>query len=906
MHGQRIHKNGRAGMIALAILVCLMLLVLFPISAYAAETEEGAATEETVLTNSGQDEKKDGAAATDGSNEVDPAADEGEGSADSAAGPEVMKRTAAEPEATEQTASDPVSYDYNAELYQPESGDYTGVYSTEALTPNEATGADIPTIGAPSIADDNLMDAPTTESPAIIQGAAVGYEEKTGPTEYTPIDGRPTPPDPYAEYRVKVMDEQAADGTTHQKLSGFDGTYVIYRLDVTNFLPAGENPATEELYLHMKQEQNKALMPAAGMTEGRYEFTDMLGNRTGSYALGDLLDGETPYLDVILYATAANVAGADAGKENVANGDVPLSLYVDSTADYNPELKYDPQSTDTNHSDNCLAKFFDTAKSAVNKVSQYLIKGSDLALETSVENSGGENGDETTYWSLKKSIEDSYYDDKAPENAECGPTVKLMSEVAVTENLTLTGTADEPKMRTLDVNSYDVQIASNTAGEGDGYSDGFTLENAWLTLMDGSNTTGAEVAVGNNARFTIDQGGKLIIDDSCQLEIEWDGATTTAAADGQAAEPAQPDTLNNGMLDLRDGGEIVNNGIITIEGTEGKPAAAGTEQQVSESEKGFGEFTINEGATLTNNGSLMVYGKLYNLGTLVNNGKYDDVIKSMDPDKGAFDYHKGIQVAWKDDVTQNNIEPGALINGKDRDGKTVAEASLVNNGDIVLTPGSLENNGVMENAEGAHIYEAVATEAIIPIEPDPATPTIVSKRITLDPVKTSSIVNNGTLINNGRIEPASVALNDNIGLGALTSPGSHPELFSMTNNGTLTNNGFIFVWDGPALVSAMSGSDLTANDTWLYLYENGSFLMVFSDGSRVTGTYSFSGDKLVFVLADGTAVEPSADADGNWVYSFTVSGKVTEFVLGAELVSSVRQQLEQNETPERIRIDAKN
>ena len=365
----------------------------------------------------------------------------GEGLADAPSGDDVSLATSGD------TSAEKVSYDYNATLYEPDSGDYTGVYSIGQLTPNDdcAESDAIPTIGAPSIADANLADAPTTESPAIIQGAAVGYEQKTGATEYAPIDGRPTPPDPYSEFRVKIMEEQAADGTTHKKLSGFDGTYVIYRLDMTQF-------ALEEgQYLHMKQDNNRALMPAMGLAEGKYEFTDGLGNRTAAYKPADLLDGETPFLDVIVFATASNVAGADAGKENTPNGDIPLSFYVDTTPDYNPELKtYDPASTDPNQDTKFLAKYYGTVKAGITAVSKYLVKGSDLALEASVENSGGKNDSETTYWSLKKAMEDPYYDDKAPKNAECGPTVKLMSEVSVTQNLTLKGTEADPKKRTLE------------------------------------------------------------------------------------------------------------------------------------------------------------------------------------------------------------------------------------------------------------------------------------------------------------------------------------------------------------------------------------------------------------------------------------------------------------------------
>ena len=296
-------------------------------------------------------------------------------------------------------------------------------------------------------------------------------------------------------------------------------------------------------------------------------------------------------------------------------------------------------------------------------------------------------------------------------------------------------------------------------------------------------------------------------------------------------------------------------------------------------------MTIREGATLTNNGALVVYGKLYNLGTLVNNGKYNDVIKSNDPDKGAFDYHKGIQIAWKDDVTQKNIEPGALINGKDKDGKIVVGATLNNNGDIVMTPGTLENNALLNNNRGANLYSAVATEAIIPITPDPATPTIVSKRITLDPVQLSYIVNNGTLVNNGSIGPATVALNDNIGFGALTSPGNHPELFVFTNNGTLINHSVLGKASEPKLLSALTGSENAANDTWLYLYEDGAFLIVFADGTKLTGTYQLTDGMLIFTLEDGTVIKPDVDADGNYAYS--IAGH--EIVISANFADSIPQ-----------------
>ena len=809
-----------------------------------------------------------------------------------------------------------VVYVYNSTLFNNDSKNYAGVYVTEALKKNTldaAAAANQATIGVESIADKNLT-APTTESPAIIQGAAVGYDKRLGPTEFELIDPNRPRPEPYSEFKVKILEEKGTDGTVHKKPSGFDGTYVIVRLDVSQFL-TGEGK--DDLYLHMEQKDNKALMPAAtiakgtaGATAADYtptkEFTDGLGNRSASYKLSDLLDpsGTTPYVDVILYATAANVAGADAGQANTPNGDVPLAFYVDNVHDYNEGLtEYDPNNqanvdpNDPNaaqaYTDKWHAKFFDAAKATAEGISRYLVKGSDLALETMVENSAGANKDSgTTYWSLKKSMEDPYYDleaDKDPNDAGSGRTVKLMSEVAITNGLTIQGTSEtELKKRTLDVNSYDVQVASNTGVDQQTAAESITLKNGWLTIADYSNTTGAEMAIGNNAKFVIDQGGKLIIDATCQLEIEWDGATTTTPTAGQA-DPI----LNNGQLDLRSGGEIVNNGIITIEGTEGKPYQPGTPQEQStiDSQKGSGEMTIRQGATLTNNGALVIYGKLRNEGTLVNNGKYNDVIKSNDPDKGLFDYHKGIQVAWKDDVTQKNVVPGTLTNAK--------TGLLINNGDIVLTPGELINDGTMINSRGAHIYIAPAVEAIIPITPDPATPTIVSKRIVLNPARLSSFVNNGTLTNNGSIVPALVALNDNIGFGALTSPGAYPETFRFTNNGTLINNGYIwgYIWGmgvQKTLIAALVASVRTENDLWLYLYDDYTFLMILPDNTRLNGTFAFEEEGMVFTLRDKdkTELKPEKDEDGNSVYKIDTDSVKFEFVLEEEFIARVREIME--------------
>lgn len=767
-----------------------------------------------------------------------------------------------------------VSYDHNAELFDPESGKYPGVYAV-AISPNEKTKENAETIGMPSIADKNLTE-PTTESPAIIQGAALGYEEKTGPVDYKTIQERV---EPFSDYTVSIMEEQGQDGTVHKKLSGFDKTYVFVRLDVSEFFNQAAGTAT---YLHLQQEDNRALLPGIGMADDNKAFIDQTGKKAGAYLMSDLVDKgavseEKPFVDIILYSSATNAAGADIGKPDMPNGDVPVQFYMDNTADYNPELKYDPLSTDPNHHAEVLKKFFDATKTVATAISSFLVKGSDLALETAVEN---KDTGTTTYWSLAKSLEDPFYDrpeDSSPADPNCGETVKLITEVAVTDPINLTGEdADHLKKRTLDVNSFDIQVANNTTQDQSTYTSGFTLKNGWLTIEDMSNTTGAELAIGNNARFTIDQGGKLIIDETCQLEVEWDGGTTTQPADGQPA--AKPDTLNNGQLDLLAGGEIVNNGIITIEGFEGKPYLPG--EQPVETEKGCGELTIAEGAVLTNNGTIACNGKLFILGTLVNNGKYDDVIVSNDPDKGQFAYHRGIQVAWKDDVTQAGVEPGTLNIGIDRNGKVYPGAQLINNGDIVLTPGILNNYGTMINSMNARLLTSAVSDAVIPIVPDPATPTIVTKRITLDPPRASVINNYGTLINYGLISPCTVEVRDDTGLGKLTIPGRFPELFQLNNYGEFYN------YEKGTMVLPM------ANGITLFFYSDGGFLAQSADGDTAEGTYGFNGDRLIFTLNNGKTVEPVVNAKGDAGYSLPSSGKDMEFILSAAFIARLREALE--------------
>lgn len=827
-----------------------------------------------------------------------------------------------------------VTYDNDATRVN----EYTGVFATEQLQPNTATkeeAAASHTIGISEIADANLPDTPTEESPAIIQGAAVGYEVKTGATSYDEIQSREGTP--YADYKYKIIDEVGPDGTVHKKMSGFDQTYVIIRVDVSAFLPSN---SSQNVYLHIRQDNNRALMPAATMdpdgngteytiaeeaAKGGNSFTDGLGNRTSSYNINYLTNKNAVdaqghvYVDLVLFATSSIVAGADAGKADAPNGDVPLAIYVDNILDYEPTFEPDPTyqapTTEeaTAYTNRCLGKFFDETKATLTTISRYLIKGSDLKLETMVKDSGGANKDTgTTFWSLQKSFEHEYYDlpaDTSKDDPGCGRTVTLMSEVAIVDSLDIIGTSeDQLKKRTLDVNSFDVQIANNTSAGG-GYSDGFTLRNGWLTILDKSNTTGSEVAIGNNARFVIDAGGKLVIDKSCQLEIEWDGATVAPNPDGTM--PENPDTLNNGTLDLRAGGTLENRGVISIEGTEGKPAAAGEAADIAKkSEKGFGEMTINPGATITNYGCMLVNGKLYNLGTLINYGRYADKITSNDPDKGLFEYPMGIVVAWKDDVTQDNIYPGSIINGKDRNGNLYPDAILINNGDIVMTPGEINNYSLLRNEASTFIYLGTDVDAIIPIEPDPLdtrVPPVTQKRITLNPPRGSFINNYGTIYNAGTIITASVELRDNISFGAITAPGRFGMYSGINNYGEIINEGTIILYEAPIDANAgvpAVGSSVIYNPPYepgvtpikpiqivkggsaVVLGNDGSFAIILENYNKIEGEYKNVDGQIAFILADGTVLLPtSVDEYGNVIYTVTLAdGTVVTFKLSSAYI----------------------
>ena len=663
---------------------------------------------------------------------------------------------------------------------------YPGIYEVKAVPGDDLKTA---TLGIPSIAKQNLENGPTKESPAIIMGAAVPYEVKTGTTEFTPIPGGRLYA-PYSYFRYKIIEEANPGGAagTHKKMSGFDGSYVIIRVDVADLI----KNAPEGSYLHVKQEGNKTLMVLLEeyIGEGVATFADATGDKSGSYALANgaiaLKDKDggyqnKTYVDVCLFSSGTGVAGADTGSTDpaVITADVNLKFYVDQVMDYNPELHYDPQSTDAEHGKKVMAKYFDTTaeQNATSKAS-YLVKGSDLELEIVNDdaNRPGFNGKE--FWSLRKAL--------AWPNYNASP-IKMICEVPILEGLTIDGTGMADRSVIFDVNSFDIQIANHqTTGAA-----GLTVQNATLKIMDGFNTTGAELAVGNNATMMIKSGGKLIIDETCQLEVEYDAAST--APSGETTP--EPKTYDCGIITIESGGEIENNGIFTIEGTEGKPVDP---LNPSVRDVKSAKFYIQPGGLFTNNGCLLSYGEFFNMGTLVNNGRYADLIESNDPDKGKFTYHRGLQISWKDDVTQDSVDMGKLVNGADgfeETSKKNPEAVIENNGDIVLVPGILDNYAKIENKAGGNLYLSSVEEAVIPMTPTIDQPTVMEKRVRFgSPMNSFATNDKDAVLNNaGKIAAANIEIVSNGRTGTLTEAAEAEiaENLYLENYGTFVNSGSI-------------------------------------------------------------------------------------------------------------------
>lgn len=671
------------------------------------------------------------------------------------------------PAAGEAQAETPV-YTLDAKLVEGQ----PGVYKATA-----AAGADLKsdTLGISSVSKQNLADKPTTESPAIIMGAASGFEKKTGPTEYEILKERVAP---YSYFRYGIIDEQVkdADGniTTHKKLSGFDGSYYIIRLDLSELLKDVQNP--DGKYLHVKQEDNKALMVAVGF-EGT-TYSNGMGNKTGSYSLANNLaalkdttgtDQSTPYFDVILYSSGKLTAGADAGKADTPNGDVKLSFYVDGTEDYHPGLvALDPNNmptfpykckpdgdageeveyqTETDYNAALLTKYYEDAKASEGeKATSYLVKGSDLEIDVTIDESNGDTSTKPKFWSIVNAMAHQEFDDHV---------IKLICEVPVLEGLSIKG--DSARNVILDVNSFDIQIANNTTQD----KAGLTIDSgAHLTIKDGTNTSGAELAIGNNASMAIKKGGVLTIDESCTNEVEYDAGTVP--------EGETPPEIAIGEITVEEGGKLINRGVINIEGAEAKPIDPSQADPPVSTDIKRADMFVNYGGILDNYGCMSLKGDLYVLGTLNNYGKYNDTIVAYDPDKGSTAYHRGIQVTWKDVVNDPNrpVEPGALNVGIDAQGAVDNRAVINNKGDIVLVPGTFNLYGTFNNY--GNLYLCTAEEAIIPVI-NPNDPLEVEKRVKL-PKPKESVFNssNGKVNGSGHIGKAKVALIHNGVLGDLT------------------------------------------------------------------------------------------------------------------------------------------
>ena len=758
----------------------------------------------------------------------------------------------------------------------------TGVYETKAVVGANKNDATNPTtIGIPSVAKQNLENTPTYESPAIIQGAAVKYEKKTGPTEYTPIPGAKLEA-PYTYFRHQIVEEitKDADGKeyVHKKLSGFDGSYYIIRIDVSDIIK------NKTGYLHMRQEDNKALLVAAGMQGGfdtgiastdtsgnlttapTFNETDkqwyngqtalniaynphgikkafpgangnwyvdctgyvgLTGTKSAAYSIEDngkaLKDTEgnyinTPYIDVIVLSSSKNVAGADTGATNAPKSDIGLSFYVDDTLDAKPDVVYNP--TDTNNATDIANKFFDETKMTADyNATSYTVKGSDLEIDVVTKE---DENDASEYWSLTKAISFQDYDSH---------TIKLICEVPVLEGLEVKSIDENERLVVLDLNSFDIQIANHQQTNAAALT---VSNNATLKLTDSSRTSGAELAIGNNASMLVKDKGTIIIDSSCQLEVEYDAASIlkpkTATADDvikkitelpEAANVTENDRtkieeatyyyeaymnnggtqenitnyqkladciaklapkteLTNGLIVVESGGKIINNGIINIEGLEVKPAQPSTTDPNMEVVRDMksAALTINEGGILDNNGSMSIKGTLYVFGTLNNYGKYDDLIQGNDPDRGTVNYHKGIQLTWKDDVTvlkegttdqyeiNKDVTPGCISLGLDSEGKTYANAIINNYGDILLAPGTIKGTGKFNNLTKdnftGNIYICSVSEAVVPINPPANDPTKTTERRQFSPAYDSKFNEEKNItVAGGHVYSAKVGLDGN-------------------------------------------------------------------------------------------------------------------------------------------------
>ena len=699
---------------------------------------------------------------------------------------------------------DATNYDYDAVATEAQLSEMPGVYRVQV---DMNTEAEPKTIGIPTIAKQNLTNGATKEMPGIIMGAAVNYEVRTGPIDFTPIDGAELLP-PYSYFRYKYMEkeEKDPDGTVRKitTLTGFDGSYYIVRVDVSKIIADARAKAEaagstlDGKYLHVRQQNNKALLTATGMTDYSYVWanTNQTGDKAAAYPLANKAeamldtagsDNQTPYLDVIVMSSAKNVAGADAGGQDAPVANVDLTFYVDDTKDYKPWMHaLDPNSMPTfpytitddkgqahtyqdeaSYNQELTTKFFDEVNvRAENSATKYRVMGEDLEIDVAIDTNGDSSdeaidpqgrdwlGENMDFWSMEKAIANESYDNH---------TIIMICEVPVLNGLSISG--EKERSVVLDVNSFDIQIANNSEEGKAGLTIG---KNASLRIKDGSNTAGAELAIGNNANMVIEKDGIMIIDETCTAEAEFDAASTV----DPSTDPAH---YLSGEITVKDGGMLSNWGVINIEGTEGKPLDP-SQQDPTIRDKQSADILVEENGILDNYGCISLKGTLHNLGMLNNYGKFNDIIHAYDPDKNRIDYHKGIQVTWKDDVTQEGVVPGVLYVGIDAKDNIVKGAEVNNYGDIVLCPGTIKLYGTFNNLKhpdpdanyAGHLYLCTVDEAIIPYV-DATDPTIVEKRVTIDPPKESVFDYKNGIVNNdsGVIDSARVELIHNGVLGEL-------------------------------------------------------------------------------------------------------------------------------------------
>ncbi|MCR5235843.1 MAG: InlB B-repeat-containing protein, partial [Lachnospiraceae bacterium] len=694
------------------------------------------------------------------------------------------------------------SYDLNAENTG-NTGYYPGVFWATA----EKNGASAQnTLGIPEISKDNLTEIPTQTSPAIICGAATPYEKRTGFTDFTVItningvqgrDGELYPP--YSNFRYEVVKEKNANYSNQYQevrevLAGFDGTYYIIRLDVSELIA---QVGTEDLaasYLHVKQKGNLAL--TAIMPKDQYvvenfddstfkkgSFADLLGNQTVSYSLADSCsslkdsegyDKENPYVDIILVSSGACVDNIYSEKYSDVAADFKLMMYIDKTADYDPSLTDYPAEykEDSGVNEKFLNKYFDDDifnDAGTDITSSYLVKGSDLEIEIQALSPAW-------FWSLKKALtHTTTYDDgetRVPSFTGDDAPIKLISEIRSRDKMTLEGAERDATIMIIDLNGISLSFENNDpAGEA-----GISVEKATLRIKDElaetvySNNLGSKLSLGNNSSIRVGDRGRLCIKENTRLDVDYYTRSTTIS-ENSAAQAAEP--LESGAVTIEDGGEIINDGVITIKGKEEKVTGSSGAERVFVN----AEFYICEGGKLTNNGCLLTSGKLYNMGTITNFGSYSDIIKADSSKDGDYFNYKGIQIVCKDDMTQTDMESmkGDFTNGMSPSGETNPEALIDNYGDILISPGRLDNYGYILNndEEGlreknlleattfderkACIYLIAVNQALCP-DLDPYDPTVKKKYIYFGTPVQSYLSNEtgSTISNNGIISPAKI------------------------------------------------------------------------------------------------------------------------------------------------------